>query len=200
MTSKAETSSRRAVFLDRDGTVADEVGYVNHASRLRLLPRSAEAVRRIRAAGFLAVIVTNQAGVARDYFEEFVVAQTHDRLKALLAAEGTAVDGIYYCPHHPREGVAPYRQECDCRKPRPGMLKQAAEDLGIDLGRSYMVGDGIVDIGAARAAGVVPVMVLTGYGRGHFEHRRSTWKEQPEHVAEDLLDAVEWILERERTA
>ncbi|HEV8376910.1 MAG TPA: HAD family hydrolase [Candidatus Polarisedimenticolia bacterium] len=196
----APSASRRAVFLDRDGTVADEVGYVNHASRLRLLPRSAEAVRKIRETGFLAVVVTNQAGVARDYFEEFVVGETHERLKALLAEQGASLDGIYYCPHHPKEGIAPYRQDCQCRKPRPGMLVQAARDLGIDLARSYMVGDGIVDVGAARAAGVVPVLVLTGYGRGHFEHRRSRWSAQPEHIAEDLFDAVEWILERERRA
>lgn len=188
---------RRAIFLDRDGTVADEVGYVNHASRLRLLPRSAEAVRRIRDAGFLAVVVTNQAGVARDYFEESVVIEANRRLVELLVGEGTGLDGIYYCPHHPREGVAPYRQDCQCRKPRPGMLLRAAEDLGIDLPRSYMVGDGVVDVEAARAAGVLPVMVLTGYGRGHVEHRRARWKVEPEHIAEDLLEAVEWILHRE---
>jgi len=191
-------SLQRAVFLDRDGTVADEVGYVNHASRIRLLPRSAEAVRRIKDAGFLAVVVTNQAGVARDYFEERVVHQANQRLLELLSQEGATLDGIYYCPHHPREGAPPYRQDCQCRKPRPGMLQRAAEDLGIELGRSYMVGDGLVDVGAARAAGVVPILVLTGYGRGHVEHRRSRWTVEPEHIAEDLLDAVEWILGRER--
>ena len=191
-------SLRRAVFLDRDGTVADEVGYVNHASRIRLLPGSAGAVKRIRDAGFLAVVVTNQAGVARDYFEEFVVHQANRRLVELLEQEGAALDGIYYCPHHPREGAPPYRQDCQCRKPRAGMLHQAAADQGIDLPKSYMVGDGIVDVGAARAAGVVPVLVLTGYGRGHLEHRRSRWTVEPEHIAEDLSAAVQWILERER--
>ena len=191
-------SLRRAVFLDRDGTVADEVGYVNHASRIRLLSGSAEAVKRVREAGFLAVVVTNQAGVARDYFEEFVVHQANRRLVELLEREGAALDGIYYCPHHPREGAPPYRQDCQCRKPRPGMLLQAAVDLGIDLTRSYMVGDGVVDVGAARAAGVLPVMVLTGYGRGHLEHRRSRWTVEPEHIAEDLSAAVDWILGRER--
>jgi D-glycero-D-manno-heptose 1,7-bisphosphate phosphatase len=189
---------RRAVFLDRDGTVAEEVGYVNHASRIRLLPGSAEAVRRLRDAGFLAVIVTNQAGVARDYFEEFIVQQANRRLEELLQQEGAALDGIYYCPHHPREGAPPYRQDCQCRKPRPGMLRQASEDLGIDLSRSYMVGDGLVDVGAARAAGVVPVLVLTGYGRGHLEHRRSRWTVEPEHISENLSEAAEWILDRER--
>jgi D-glycero-D-manno-heptose 1,7-bisphosphate phosphatase len=196
MTIPKET--RRAVFLDRDGTVAEEVGYVNHASRIRLIPGSADAVRRVREAGFLAVVVTNQAGVARDYFEEFVVHQANQRLAELLSLEGAALDGLYYCPHHPSAGVPPYRQECECRKPRPGMLQQAARDLKIDLAQSYMVGDGLVDVEAARAAGVVPVLVLTGYGRGHFEHRRSRWKVEPEHIAENLPEAVSWILERER--
>ena len=189
---------RPAVFLDRDGTVAEEVGYVNHASRIRLLPRSAEAVKRLRSAGYLAVVVTNQAGVARDYCEERIVHQASQRLVELLSREGAALDAIYYCPHHPREGESPYRRDCQCRKPRPGMLHQAAQDLEIDLGGSYMVGDGMVDVGAARAAGVVPILVLTGYGRGHYEHRRSRWTVQPEHIAEDLFDAAEWILQRKR--
>jgi D-glycero-D-manno-heptose 1,7-bisphosphate phosphatase len=191
-------AGRSAVFLDRDGTVADEVGYVNHVSRLRLLPGSAGALARIREAGFLSVVVTNQSGVARDYFEESVVRETNQRLKELLAAGGASVDAIYYCPHHPREGVPPYRLDCDCRKPRPGMLLRAARELGIDLGRSYMVGDGLVDVEAGTAAGVVPILVLTGYGRGHFEHRRSRWRVEPAHVAEDLTAAVDWILAREK--
>lgn len=189
---------RRAVFLDRDGTVADEVGYVNHVSRVRLLPGSAAALKRIREAGFLSVVVTNQAGVARDYFEEAIVHQANQRLRDLLAAEGASLDAIYYCPHHPREGAPPYRLDCDCRKPRPGMLLRAAGDLGIDLPRSYMVGDGVVDVAAGRAAGATTILVLTGYGRGHLEHRRHRWTVEPDHVAEDLGGAVDWILARER--
>jgi D-glycero-D-manno-heptose 1,7-bisphosphate phosphatase len=196
-----EARKKQAVFLDRDGTVAEEVGYVNHVSRVRLLPGSAGALRRIRSAGFLAVVVTNQAGVARDYFEESLVGQVHRRLEELLRAEGASLDAIYYCPHHPREGAPPYRRECDCRKPRPGMLLRAARELDIDLSRSYMVGDGIVDVGAGRAAGATTILVLTGYGRGHLEHRRHRWSVEPDHVAEDLPAAVDWILLREgRTA
>jgi D-glycero-D-manno-heptose 1,7-bisphosphate phosphatase len=191
-------TGRKAVFMDRDGTVADEVGYINHASRLRLLPGSAAALRRIREAGLLSVVVTNQSGVARDYFEEAVVHQANQRFRELLAAEGASVDAIYYCPHHPREGAPPYRLDCDCRKPRPGMLLRAAKDLNIDLSRSYMVGDGVVDVGAGRAAGATTVLVLTGYGRGHLEHRRHRWTEEPDHIAEDLGGAVDWILARER--
>ena len=195
---KAGSPLRRAVFLDRDGTVAEEVGYVNHVSRVRLLPGSAAALKRIREAGFLSVVVTNQAGVARDYFEEAIVHQANQRLRDLLAAEGASLDAIYYCPHHPREGTPPYRQDCDCRKPRPGMLLGAAGELGIDLTRSYMVGDGVVDVAAGRAAGVTSILVLTGYGRGHLEHRRHRWTVEPDHIAEDLGGAVDWILAREK--
>jgi D-glycero-D-manno-heptose 1,7-bisphosphate phosphatase len=191
-------AGRRAVFLDRDGTVAEEVGYVNHVSRVRLLPGSAAALRRIHTAGLLAVVVTNQAGVARDYFEEALVHQVHQRLKDLLAAEGARLDAIYYCPHHPREGAPPYRLECDCRKPRPGMLLRAAKELNIDLPHSYMVGDGMVDVAAGRAAGATTVLVLTGYGRGHLEHRRDRWSVEPHHIAEDLGAAVDWILRRDQ--
>jgi len=183
--------------MDRDGTVAEEVGYVNHVSRVRLLPGSAQAIQRIREAGFLAVVVTNQSGVAREYFEETLVGRVHERLAELLTREGAALDAIYYCPHHPREGEPPYRRECDCRKPQPGLLTLAAAERQIDLARSYMVGDGIVDVGAGASVGATTILVLTGYGRGLLEHRRSRWTVQPDHIAEDLPSAVSWILQRE---
>lgn len=189
--------TRKAVFMDRDGTVCEEVGYVNHVDRLRLLPRSAEAIRRCNEAGFQTVVVTNQAGVARGYFREDMVDQVHDRLRELLAASGARLDGIYYCPHHPSEGPGPYRSLCECRKPKPGMLHRARDEMGIDLTSSYMVGDSSRDVEAARNAGVTPLLVLTGYGRGEWEHQREKWIHRPAHVGEDLLDAVGWILERE---
>jgi len=187
------TGGARAIFMDRDGTVCEEVGYVNHPSRCRLLPRSAEAIRRINEAGWKAIVVTNQAGVARGYFEEEMIGVVHERLKALLAASGARVDGIYTCAHHPDVGPDPYRRDCDCRKPRPGLLRRAAADLGIDLAGSYMIGDSTKDIEAAAAAGARSVLVLTGYGRGEWEYRRDRFRVPPAHVAEDLLDAVEWI-------
>ena len=138
-----------------------------------------------------------RAGAEEAVVEAAFDAGTVRKAKELLEAEGATVDAIYYCPHHPREGAPPYRSDCDCRKPRPGMLLRAAGDLNIDLSRSYMVGDGIVDMGAGRAAGVTTILVLTGYGRGHLEHRRERWTVEPDHVAENLGDAVEWILRRE---
>jgi D-glycero-D-manno-heptose 1,7-bisphosphate phosphatase len=184
--------------MDRDGTVCDEVGYVNHVSRIRLLPRSAAAIRRAREAGFKTVVVTNQAGVARGYFAEDLVHRVHDRVRDMLAAEGATVDAIYYCPHHPDAGDGPYRKDCDCRKPRPGMLFRARDEVGIDLARSYMVGDSMRDIEAGRTVGATTVLVLTGYGRGELEHRSAGWTARPDHIAEDLMEAVEWILARER--
>ena len=187
------------VFLDRDGTVGEEVGYVNHVSRCRLLPRSAEAIRLLNEAGRRVAIVTNQAGVARGYFGEEMIVAVHERLRGLLESAGARVDGIYYCPHHPSAGDPPYRSECECRKPLPGLVLRAARELGIDLARSYMIGDSARDVKAAQAAGVTPVLVLTGYGRGEWEHQRERFTIPPAHVAEDLLDASRWILARDES-
>jgi D-glycero-D-manno-heptose 1,7-bisphosphate phosphatase len=188
--------SRPAIFMDRDGTVSQEVGYIVHLDRYALLPRSLEAIRRINAAGFAAIVATNQSGVARGLFSEELVGQVHRRLQDWLADGGARLDGIYYCPHHPREGNGPFTGPCDCRKPRPGMLQRAATEHGLDLGRSYMIGDTGRDLGAAVAAGATPVLVLTGYGRGELEHLRHRWTAEPAFIAEDLLDAVTWILAR----
>ena len=188
---------RRAIIMDRDGTVCDEVGYVNHVERVRLLPRSAEAIRRANEAGFQAVVVTNQAGVARGYFAENLVEEVHDRIRELLARDGARLDGVYYCPHHPEVGPPAYRKTCDCRKPRPGMLLRARDEMGIDLGSSYMIGDSVRDVEAGHRAGVTPILVLTGYGRGELEYQSHAWSVRPRHVAADLLEAVDWILDRE---
>lgn len=183
---------RPAVFIDRDGTLTEEVGYVNHPHRLRLLPRAAEAIRRLNAAGVAAVVVTNQAGIARGYFSEDVLHAVNGALVEQLKASGAHLDGIYVCFHHPTEGQPPYRAECDCRKPRPGLLLRAAADLGLDLRACTMVGDKASDLVPASSVGARGVLVLTGYGLGEWEYRRTTFPVVPDHVADDLLDAVEW--------
>ncbi len=189
--------SRRAVFMDRDGTVSDEVGYMNHIDRYRLLPRSAEAIRRLNEAGWLTFVVTNQSGVARGLFDEALVREVHAKLERMLAEKGARLDGIYYCAHHPREGEPPWRKECDCRKPLPGMLLEAAAEHGVDLSRSYMIGDTVLDIAAARNAGATGILVLTGYGKGDLRFRMKQRGLEPAHIAADLLEAVDWILQRE---
>lgn len=156
---------RPAVFLDRDGTVIEERGYLGDLALIELFPWSAQALRDLSAAGYALVIVTNQAGIARGYFDEAFVQSAHAHLDRMLRAEGVVVDGYYYCPHHPAGTVAGYRCECRCRKPAPGMVEDAARDLGLDVGRSWVVGDKWLDVGLAVRAGARGILVRTGYGR-----------------------------------
>lgn len=155
---------REAVFLDRDGTLIEEVHYLADPDQVRLIPGAAEAVRALNGAGALVIVVTNQAGVARGYFPESRVAEVHERLSRLLAERGAKVDAYYHCPHHPTEGAGAYRGECACRKPKPGMLLTAARDFDIDLARSWMIGDKACDAGAGAAAGCRTLLVRTGHG------------------------------------
>ena len=188
---------RKAIFIDRDGTLSEEVGYVNHVSRFRLFPFAVDAIRLVNRSPFLAVLVTNQAGVARGYFAESMIHAVHDEVRRAMDAGGARLDGVYFCPHHPTAGDAPYRQDCDCRKPKPGLLHRAAADLGIDLAGSYMIGDRVGDLQLAWSVGATGVLVRTGYGRGELEHQASAWPRPPDLVAEHLLEAVVGILARE---
>jgi D-glycero-D-manno-heptose 1,7-bisphosphate phosphatase len=184
---------RRAVFMDRDGTISEEIGYVNHPSRYRIFPYAAEAVRLLNSHGWLAILVTNQAGVARGYFTEEMVGAVHDILKMELETGDARLDAIYYCAHHPSVGEPPYRLDCDCRKPKPGLISRAAREFDIDLTESWMIGDRYSDIELARNAGVRSAFVLSGYGRGEWEYQRDAWRHEPDVVAEDLLEAVRRI-------
>jgi len=177
--------------------VTEEVGYVNHPSRLRLIPGAAEGIRMLNGAGVPVILATNQAGVARGYFTEGLVKEVMGRLNELLKAQGARLDAIYYCPHHPSAGEPPYRAECDCRKPKPGMLLRGSLELGLDLSHSFVVGDKISDVAFAKAAGARGIMVLTGYGLGEHTYRRGSWTVQPDYLADDLCAAAEWILKSE---
>jgi D-glycero-D-manno-heptose 1,7-bisphosphate phosphatase len=159
-------SLRAAVFLDRDGTLVEEVPYLHDPELVRLVPGAPAALRSLAAAGFALVVVTNQSGVARGYYGEDAVERVHGRLTELLAGGGVALDGIWYCPHHPRGSVPRFAKACRCRKPGPGMLTAAAERLGLHLPGSYLVGNDPVDVGAARAAGATPLLVTTGQAAG----------------------------------
>jgi D-glycero-D-manno-heptose 1,7-bisphosphate phosphatase len=183
-----------AVFIDRDGTISEEVGYVNHPSRFRLFPYSPVAIKTLNERHWLAILVTNQAGVARGYFSEDVILKVHDRLSSDLSDQDARLDAIYYCAHHPTVGEPPYRLDCDCRKPRAGLIHRAAQDFDIDLGASWMVGDRYSDIELARNAGLRSAFVLSGYGRGEWEYQKLQWKYQPDLVCENLLEAVESIV------
>jgi D-glycero-D-manno-heptose 1,7-bisphosphate phosphatase len=183
---------RPAVFLDRDGTLIEEAGYLDRLDRLALFPWSLDAVRLLHRGGFRVVVITNQAGVARGFFDETFVRQTHEYLAARIREAGGEVTGFYHCPHHPEGVVEAYRRTCACRKPAPGMLRQAAHEHQLDLARSYVVGDRWSDIAAARAAGAVPILVRSGYGT--VELRRPRPDLAPAYVADTLIDATTWIL------
>src|SRR5436190_1085234 len=169
--------------MDRDGTVSEEVGYMYEAGLYRPFPWTGEAVRQINDNGFKAVLITNQSGVGRGFFPESTVHAVHDILRNELARWNAHLDGIYYCPHRPETG-------CGCRKPQPGMLLKAAEDLKIDLQRSFMIGDRYIDVHMAHAAGVRSVLVRTGDGAVQLEEYGDPSNVQPDFVADDLLDAV----------
>lgn len=185
---------RPAVFIDRDGTISEEVGYVNHPSRFQIYPYSFEAIKLLNEHGWLAIVVTNQAGVARGYFSEDAVKQIHQQLYQKMVEASARLDAIYYCAHHPTVGEPPYRLDCTCRKPKAGLIERAAKDFEIDLPSSWMIGDRYSDIELARNAGVKSAFVLSGYGRGEWEYQRAGWKQQPDLVSEDLLQCVRSIL------
>lgn len=189
---------QRAVFIDRDGTISEEVGYVNHPSRFRVYPFAAQALKLLKKNDWLTVVITNQAGVARGYFSEDMIHAVHERLESELEGEGAKLDGIYYCAHHPTVGEPPYRCDCDCRKPKPGLINRAAKDLSIDLSRSWMVGDRYSDIALAHNSGLKSAFVLTGYGRGEWELRREHFKYQPHIVSANLLTVAEYIVGKSR--
>jgi D-glycero-D-manno-heptose 1,7-bisphosphate phosphatase len=192
--------ARFGVFLDRDGTVTEEIGYVNDANRLRLIPSSAEAISLLNRKGIPAILATNQAGVARGYFKEEMIGACHDRLEEMLAALGARLDAIFYCLHHPNVGEPPYRSDCNCRKPKPGMLLKAAEEFSLDLSRSYVIGDKASDLEVAEAVGAHPLLVKTGYGLGEIELYKGKWKVEPEGLFINLFEAVSYIIEKEELA
>lgn len=187
-----ETMAGKAVFLDRDGVINVEKGYVHRIEEFELLPDAPEAIRLLNEAGFLVVVVTNQSGVARGYYTLETVRSLHRHLDTLLAAHGARIDAYYICPHHPEHGIGELKVTCACRKPLPGMLEQAARELAINLPESYMIGDKPTDTAAALAAGCRPLFLLTCFG--------SPGAESPEGVPvfSDLLAAVRAILAAEK--
>ena len=182
---------RPGVFLDRDGTLAEEVGYLNHVSRFRMFPFVAGAVRRLNEAGIPVIVVTNQSGVGRGYFPESLVYEVHALMNRQLAEAGARIDAVYFCPHTSADG-------CVCRKPKTGMLERAAQEHGIDVKRSFVVGDRYGDIELARNAGARSVLVRTGYGEGELAWHAGSWAVGPDFVAETLAEATDWVLEQSR--
>jgi D-glycero-D-manno-heptose 1,7-bisphosphate phosphatase len=184
--------TRRAVFLDRDGTLNEEAGYLNALDRLVLFPYAVDAVRLLNRAGFAVVIMTNQAGIARGIVSKEFVAEAHAYISKRLEAAGAKIDGVYYCPHHPDGIVEGLNRRCACRKPQPGMLLQAAGDLGLDLSRSFVVGDRWHDVKCGQNAGARSVLVRTGYGRA--QEACPEPDVEASVIVDNLIGAVAWIL------
>jgi D-glycero-D-manno-heptose 1,7-bisphosphate phosphatase len=182
------------VFLDRDGTINEQMGYINHISRFQMLPGAAEAIRMLNLARIPVVVVTNQSGLARGYFPPELLAAVHEKMVAELLKHEAHVEGIYVCPHHPEAKMEEYRVACNCRKPKTGLLLLAAQELGLDLSRSFVVGDRWSDLKTAFGCGATPVLVLSGYGLGDLQYIGPSQEVQPAFVAHDLRDAVQWIL------
>jgi D-glycero-D-manno-heptose 1,7-bisphosphate phosphatase len=181
-----------AVFLDRDGTLIEDVGYLDRLDRIAFFPWTVDAIRALNRAGLAVVVITNQSGIARGLFTEAFVEETHRHLSARLAAGGARVDAYYYCPHHPDGKVTAYARPCDCRKPGRGLVDRAARELGIDPVRSFVVGDRWLDVALARAVGARGVLVRTGYGT--TEEFRPPENLTADAVADNLIGAVGWIL------
>jgi D-glycero-D-manno-heptose 1,7-bisphosphate phosphatase len=183
---------KRGVFLDRDGTLIEEAGYLDRLDRIRLFPYTIDAVRLLNRAGLAVCVVSNQSGVARGFFDEAFVNETHAHLSSTFSHGGATVDAFYYCPHHPEGKVGEYGRACDCRKPRPGLLERAAREHGIDLKRSFVVGDRSNDVDSGRAVGARSLLVRTGYGKEH-EAAAGT---RATVVVDNLIGAVAWILQQ----
>ena len=180
---KKALKSMKAVFIDRDGTIAKDAHYCRRVEDFEILPTVPQAIRLLNQHGFKVVVITNQSGVARGYFTEATLRQIHQHMSRELAKYGARVDAIYYCPHHPDDG-------CQCRKPGPGLILKAAGELGINLGGSFMVGDGEMDVKAGKAAGCHTVLVTTGPNRG------KEIEDTPNYIAENVLQAARWIVNR----
>ena len=184
---------RPAVFLDRDGTMIHDVGYLSRREDLQWYAWTIDAIRLLNRAGFLVCVTTNQGGIGLGFYDEVFLRALHQEMAETVTAAGGSVAGWYYCPHHPRAVVERLRVTCDCRKPQPGMIRQAEKEHAIDLTRSFVVGDKVADMGLGASVGATSVLVKTGYGHGELQ-RHSGTVPGASFVAETLLEATSWIL------
>jgi D-glycero-D-manno-heptose 1,7-bisphosphate phosphatase len=189
--------SNSAIFFDRDGTLNQEIDYLSRPDQLILVEGAVEAVRLVNHLRRLALVITNQSGIARGYFTEKRLMAIHLHLSKLFADEGARLDGIYYCPHHPSEGELPYRVDCDCRKPKSQLLERAARDFDLDLPHCAVIGDRLSDVEMAHRVGALGILVLTGYGRSEAAKLTIPDITKPDHIAANVLEAVKWVLANE---
>ena len=194
---KPITKFQGAVFLDRDGTIIKEVNYLSRLQDVELLPQAAQAIARLNRQQIPVMLVSNQSGVARGKFSESFVKETHHYLQEMLACKGAHLDDFFFCPHHPEAGMAPYKKICDCRKPAPGLLHEAAARHHLDLTKSYVIGDKLIDVKLALRVGGKGILVETGHGKSEKE-KIDQLQITPNLICADLNSAVNWILEELR--
>lgn len=183
----------KAVFFDRDGTINEEAGYIRDLNNLKLIKGASEAIEKLRQKGYLAILITNQSGPARGYYNEDWVNTLNNTVQSMLEKEGTKLDAIYYCPHLPDGTVEEYTKDCDCRKPGTALFLQAKEKFNIDLSESFMVGDKATDVEAGHNAGCKGVLLRTGYGEQVLDGKYQTIP-NADYIANDITDAANWIL------
>lgn len=180
------------IFLDRDGTINEEIEFLHAPDQIRLIPKAADAIREFNMLGFKIFILTNQSGIAHGIFNENDLKEIHEKLLSILKKSNAKIDHIYYCPHHPEGKIEKYRKICNCRKPMTGMFEIAAKEYNINLSRSFVIGDKKIDIEAGNNCGAFSILVLTGYGKSELERCRET-NTKIDFVAEDLYNAVQFI-------
>lgn len=184
------------VFLDRDGTINEEVEYLRRVEDLRLIPGASSAIKALKQAGYKIFVVTNQSGIARGLLSEAKLCEIHMELEKMLNAEGAFVDGWFYCPHHPSAGSSVYTVECKCRKPGTGMIDKALKQYRHEIDNKFVVGDTLSDIQLAQNAGAIPILVKTGHGIKTLEELKEPELDKVAYIAADLLDAAQWIIHK----
>ena len=183
----------KAIFLDRDGTINEEMGYINHLSRFKVFDFVYEAIRILNNEGYKIIVITNQSGLARGYFDKSLLERIHSNLLTDAQKNKARIDKIYYCPHHKNGIIAEYSKECDCRKPKPGLLLKARDEFNIDMSQSYIIGDRYKDMQFGLKNGLKTIMVMTGYGLGEYTYQKNNWPQMPDFICQDLLEAAEII-------
>ncbi|MGB9735203.1 MAG: D-glycero-alpha-D-manno-heptose-1,7-bisphosphate 7-phosphatase [bacterium] len=186
------TVQNNVIFLDRDGTINVEDGYITKIEQLHLYKETITALKILKELGYKLVIVSNQAGVAKGLLTEATLVEINKALLSMLLQENIFIDGLYYCPHHPEAVIPEYKKDCECRKPKIGMIKRAERELNINAKGAYMIGDKLTDIELAYNFGGRGILLLTGYGEEEVKKINSP-RHTPLYVAKDILDAVEWI-------
>ncbi len=189
---------QKAAFLDRDGTIIQENGYISKINQVEFIPGSIQAIRILKSLGYKIIVITNQSGVAQGYFTEKTLKKVHRYLQKELRKNKAGWDGIYYCPHHPRVGLKRYLKDCNCRKPQTGLVKLAVREHKLKLKGSVVMGDKLMDVGLGKNAKIKSILVLTGHGKNEAKKIGTFPKSKPDFIAKNLLEAVKLLQEQDR--